>query len=107
MIKTLTSVGNNKAVILPSEMVKKYNLDKVVIEETEDGILIRSAVQKTNYKKAIEKLRKNKAALYKRIEFQANDPETIKYYAKSANNFSDVALDIRLRSKKLINRSTK
>lgn len=94
MIKTLTSVGNSKAVILPSEMVKKYKLEKVVIEETDEGILIRSAVQNTNFQKAIEKLRKNKAALYKRIESQANDPETINFYAKSANNFSDVDLDI-------------
>lgn len=94
MIKTLTSVGNSKAVILPSEMIKKYKLDRVVIEETEEGILIRSAVQSTNFQKAIEKLRKNKAALYKRIESQANDPVTTNYYAKRANNFSDVDLDI-------------
>ena len=39
-------------------------------------------------------MRKNKAALYKRMESQAKDPETIKYYAKGANNFSDVDLDI-------------
>ena len=94
MIKTLTSVGNSKAVILPAEMVKKYKLDKVVIEETEDGILIRSAAKDSNFQKVIEKLRKNKAAIYKRIESQANEPETVKYYAKRANNFSDVDPDI-------------
>ncbi len=94
MIKTLTSVGNSKAVILPSEMIKKYKLEKVVIEETEEGILIRSAIAETNLQRAVEKLRKNKAAIYKQIESQAKDPETIKYYAKEANNFSDVDLDI-------------
>lgn len=94
MIKTLTSVGNSKAVILPSEMIKKYKLEKVVIEETEEGILIRSAIAESNFQRAVEKLRKNKAALYKRIESQAKDPETIKYYAKEVNNFSDVDLDI-------------
>lgn len=94
MIKTLTTVGNSKAVILPSEMVKKYKLERVVIEETDDGILIRPAVPNTNLQKAIEKLRKNKSAIYKRIESQANDPETINYYAKSDNNFSDIDLDI-------------
>ena len=94
MIKTLTSVGNSKAVILPSEWVKRYKLEKVVIEETEDGILIRPAVQTTNFQKAIEKLRKNKVALYRRMESQANDPETINHYAKSVNNFSDVDPDI-------------
>ncbi len=94
MIKTLISVGNSKAVILPAEMIKKYKLEKVAIEETEDGILIRSAAQTTNFQKAIEKLRKNKAAVYKQIESEASNPETIKYYAQSANNFSDVDLDI-------------
>jgi len=94
MIKTLTTVGNSKAVILPSELVKKYNLEKVLIEETDDGILIRSAVQKSDFQIAVEKLRKDKDALYKRIETQANEPETIEYYAKSANNFSDVDPDI-------------
>lgn len=94
MIKTLTSVGNSKAVIIPSELVKKYKLEKVIIEETEGGILIRSAVENTTFQKAVEKLRKNKAALYKRMESQANDPETINFYAKSANNFSDVDPDI-------------
>jgi antitoxin component of MazEF toxin-antitoxin module len=94
MIKTLTSVGNSKAVILPSEMIKKYKLEKVIIEETEEGILIRSAVTDTNFQKAVERLRRNKKAIYKRMESQAKDPETIQYYAKSANNFSDVDLDI-------------
>ncbi|HRK54619.1 MAG TPA: hypothetical protein PK185_11945 [Cyclobacteriaceae bacterium] len=75
-------------------MAKKYKPDKVVIKEADGRILIRSAVKETNFQKAIEKLRKNKKALYKRIESQANDPETINYYAKSANNFSEVDLDI-------------
>ncbi len=94
MIKTLTSVGNSKAIILPSEMVKKHKLEKVLIEETDEGILIRSAIQTTNFQKAIDKLRKNKMQLYKRIESQAKDPETIKYYAKKANVFSDFDLNI-------------
>ena len=94
MIKTLTTVGNSKAVIIPAEMIKKYKLEKVVIEETEDGILIRSAVQDTDFQKAVEKLRKYKTTLYKRIESQANEPETIAYYSKSANNLSDIDLNI-------------
>ena len=93
MIKTLTSVGNSKAVILPADMVRKYKLEKVVIEETEDGILIRPVVQHTSFQKAVEKLRRKKAAVYRRIETQAQEPETRAYYAKSANNFSDVDPD--------------
>lgn len=95
MIKTLRSVGNSKAVILPSDMIKKYGLEnKISIEETEDGILISAAVPKSSYQKSIEKLRKNKTAIYKRMEAQANEPETIAYYASHANNFSDVETDI-------------
>jgi hypothetical protein len=70
-------------------MIKKYKLEKVVNEETDDGILIRSAIQNTNFQKAVEKLRKNKTALYKRMEAQANDPETVDFYSKNANTFSD------------------
>ncbi len=94
MVKTLTSVGNSKAVIIPSEMIKKYKLERVVIEETSEGILIRSADEESPMQKALEKLRKNRAAVYKRMESQANEPETRTYYAKPANNLSGVALDI-------------
>lgn len=94
MVKTLTSVGNSKAVILPAELVKKYKLEKVVIEDTEDGILIRPAVQDTGFHRTVEKLRKNKTTLYKRIASQASDPETIKHYTKSDHNFSEVDTDI-------------
>ena len=94
MVKTLITVGNSKAVILPAEMIKKYGLYKVTIEETADGILIRSAVETSNFQKAVEKLRKYKSSLYRRIETQANDPETIKYYGKDANDFSEVEPDI-------------
>ena len=93
MEKTLTLVGNSKAVILPAQMVKKLGGDKVIIEETEDGILIRSASQ-SSFQKTVEKFRKNKTAIYKRMELQASDPETIRYYSNPVNNFSEVDLDI-------------
>lgn len=93
MVKTLTSVGNSKAVILPAELIKKHKLDKVLIEDTEEGILIRPASTITSFHKEVEKLRKNKTALYKRMEKQANTPDTIRYYA-SAANLSDVDPEI-------------
>jgi antitoxin component of MazEF toxin-antitoxin module len=93
MEKTLTVVGNSKAVILPAQMVKKLGGDKVIIEETEDGILIKTAV-KSSFQKAVDKMRKNKAAMYKRIEIQASDPETIKYYSNPSNNFADLDTEI-------------
>jgi len=94
MVKTLTSVGNSKALILPSEMIKKYGLEKVVIEETDEGILIRSAIKKTGFQKALDKLKKEKSTVYKRIESQANEPDTIQYYARNSNNFSGTDTDI-------------
>lgn len=90
MIKTLTTVGNSKAIILPSDLIKKHNLKRVVIEETDEGILIRSADQESRFQRALNKLKKNKAAVYKRMESQANEPETITYYANKATNLSDV-----------------
>ncbi len=53
-----------------------------------------SAIQNSKFQKTIDKLRKNKTALYKRIESQVNDLATFKYYAKDANNFSEADLDI-------------
>jgi len=94
MLKTLTTVGNSKAVILPSEMIKKFRLaDQVRVEETQDGILIRSA-EKSSFESKIEALRKDKIAVYKRMEAQANDPETQLFYSKAENNLSDLDLDI-------------
>lgn len=90
MIKTLASVGNSKAVVLPAEMVKKYKLDKVVIEETEEGILIRPVTSPSKFEKAISKLRKNKTVVYKRMESQANTRETISYYKKVAKTEVDI-----------------
>ncbi len=93
MVKTLRQVGNSKAVILPLEMIKKYGLDQVILEETNSGILIRP-VTKSNYHDTLEKLRKGKKALYKRMELQAKDPKTIKHYARLANNFSETDTNI-------------
>jgi antitoxin component of MazEF toxin-antitoxin module len=87
-------VGNSKALILPADLIKKYDLEKVIIEETEDGILIRSANRQTGFQKTLEKLRKNKSALYKRIRSQAENAETLKYYSQRTVNFSDVDTDI-------------
>jgi hypothetical protein len=49
---------------------------------------------KAEFKKAVETLRKEKDQLYTRMKSQANDPETIRHYAESANNFSDVDTDM-------------
>ena len=93
MIKNLTKIGNSKAVIIPVELIKKYQLNKILIEETEEGILIRSADELDSFHLAINKLRKNKTALYKRIEIQANDTETVKYYNQERNAVADIDLD--------------
>lgn len=94
MIKSLTSIGNSKAVIIPAQMIKKYNLEKVLLEETENGILIRPAGSDTDFHEAVEKLRQNKDELYSRMKSQASDASAIQYYANAANNLSDIDLDI-------------
>ena len=94
MIKTLTTVGNSKAIILPSVLIKRYNLKKVTIDATEDGILIRPVEVKTSFQRKMELARKNKAALYKQMEKEANDLKTIAYYNNPDNTFEDVDTDI-------------
>ncbi|MDP2040350.1 MAG: AbrB/MazE/SpoVT family DNA-binding domain-containing protein [Algoriphagus sp.] len=94
MVKTLTKLGNSKALIIPAELIKKYGLDEVILEEKPEGILIRSAVKRTGFQKSVDELRQYKTEIYSRIELQANEPETIEYYKKSANDLSDIDLDI-------------
>lgn len=92
MIKTLTNVGNSKALILPKRLVNKYKLDQVSIRETPEGILIAPAKSKPDFQERLEKLRKNKKAIYIKIAKQASDPETIRYYDEEA--LYDVDTDI-------------
>jgi antitoxin component of MazEF toxin-antitoxin module len=60
MVKTLTKLGNSKALIIPAELIKKYGLNEVILEEKPEGILIRSANENTNFQKAVEDLLKYK-----------------------------------------------
>jgi antitoxin component of MazEF toxin-antitoxin module len=94
MVKSLTTVGNSKAVILPSVLVKRYNLKKVTIEATEDGILIRPVETKTSFQKKMDTARKHKRAIYKKMEEEANDPRTIAFYNNQNNTFENIDLDI-------------
>ncbi|MEI9921674.1 MAG: AbrB/MazE/SpoVT family DNA-binding domain-containing protein [Bacteroidota bacterium] len=95
MVKALTKVGNSQAVILPKQMIVKFKLGRtVMIEETEDGILIRAVQKETSFQKKLRIARENKDAIYKRMRDQANDPETKAYYADPENNFGDVAIEI-------------
>jgi antitoxin component of MazEF toxin-antitoxin module len=90
MVKTLTNVGNSKAIILPSALVKRYNLKKVTIEATDEGILIRPVEEKTAFQRKLENARKNKASIYKRMAREAKDPKTIAFYNNPDNTFEDV-----------------
>lgn len=95
MIKALTKVGNSKAVILPAQMIIKYKLGrKVMIEETEDGILIRSVQEETSFQKGLRKLRANKQKIYARMKRQAEDPKTKAYYANPENRFDDAQPEV-------------
>jgi len=92
MIKTLTNVGNSKAVILPKRLISKYGLKKVVIQETDSGILIKSAEgEEQTFQEKLDKLKKSKKEVYARMKVQAQDPETIAYYEN--NDFSEIDVD--------------
>jgi antitoxin component of MazEF toxin-antitoxin module len=95
MVKKLTKVGNSQAVIIPAQMIARFKLGrKIIIEETEDGILIRAIREETSFQKGMQKLRANKEAIYKRMTEQANDPKTKAYYANPENKLDDAGLDI-------------
>jgi len=94
MKKKLTTVGNSKAVILPSELIKKYKLadGDLIIEETEAGILIRPSHEVSAFAKALDNLRSKKYEIYKRMSEQANDPAAQAYYA--GTDLDDVDTEI-------------
>lgn len=92
MIKTLTNVGNSKALILPKRLIDKYKLDKVTIRETEEGILIIPAEEKaSSFHEKLKALRDNKDLVYARMKDQSEEPETIAHY--QGNDLSEVDVD--------------
>ncbi len=93
--KTLTSVGNSKALIIPSDLIKKYGLESVIIEETAEGLLIRSASKESDFQKKLEQLKKYKNEVYSQIELEVNDPEVKEYYLNPQNNFSEADPDVK------------
>lgn len=95
MVKALTKVGNSQAVILPKQMIVKFKLGRtVMIEETEEGILIKAVQKETSFQKKLRKLRENKEEVYRKMREEANDPEVIAFYANPNNHIGDLANEI-------------
>lgn len=95
MVKGLTKVGNSQAVILPKQMIVKFKLGRtVMIEETEEGILIKAIQKETSFQRKLRLARKNKEAIYKRMKKDANDPEIQAYYSDPKNTLDDVDQEI-------------
>ncbi len=92
MIKALTNVGNSKAIILPKKLINKFRLDKVRIQETEEGILITRAKGFLSFQEKLEILKKNKSKVYAKMKVQAEDAETMAYY--KSNDISEIDLEI-------------
>lgn len=90
-VKTLTNVGNSKAVILPKRLIEKYKLDHIILKETEKGILIVPA--QDSFQEKLEALRQQRSKVYERMTAQASDPEAIAYY-QSEEALGDVDVDI-------------
>ena len=94
MRKSLIIVGNSKALIIPASLIKKYDLHQIIIEETEEGLLIKSATKIDSFQKKVKKLIRNRSLICRRMNAQASHPDTIKYYADPENNFSEVDVDM-------------
>jgi antitoxin component of MazEF toxin-antitoxin module len=95
MIKSLTKVGNSKAVIIPKQMIIKFKLGRtVMIEETEEGILIKAAQKETSFQRKLSKLRDNREEERRKMREDANDPKAIAFYRNSRNHLGDLANEI-------------
>lgn len=93
MIKSLTTVGNSKAVILPKRLIEKYELEEIELQETPDGILVRSAKDKTlSFHDKLEALRKDKKKIYSQMKSQADDAETRRLYDQTDLDKVDVEI---------------
>ncbi|MEQ8807986.1 MAG: AbrB/MazE/SpoVT family DNA-binding domain-containing protein [Imperialibacter sp.] len=94
MVKSLTTVGNSQAIILPKHLIEKYHLEKVTLEETSEGILIRPHKSADNpFQKKVEAARASKAQIYERMRAAANDPEIIDFYQQESQS-ADIDLNI-------------
>lgn len=91
MEKSLITVGNSKAVILPKQLVDKFQLDQVSIREVEQGILIAPAGQ-PSFHDRLEGLRRDKDQIYQRMKAQAQESEAIACYDTEA--LPDIDLDV-------------
>ena len=97
MIKALTKVGKNQALIIPAKMIIKYKLGKkVMIEETENGILIHAVhrEKQSSFQKKLQKLRDTKEQWSKRMREDSNNPEIRAHYTNANNNLSDIEPEI-------------
>ena len=92
MIKTLTTVGNSKALILPKHLINKYHLDQVTIHEVEQGILIKPVAHPSSFQYKLAQLRQDKQQVYADMKQQAEEAETIAYYENEA--LPDIDVDI-------------
>ena len=92
MTKTLTTVGNSKALILPKRLIDKYHLDHVTIHEVEQGILIKPVTVPPSFQDQLAQLRENKQQIYATIKQQAEEAEIIAYYNNEA--LPDIDLDV-------------
>lgn len=91
MVKSLTKVGNSKAVIIPKQMIAKFKFGRtVMIEETENGILIRAVQKETSFQRKLRALHSNKEEIKRKFRQAANDPRVQAYYKNSDNIFDDV-----------------
>lgn len=92
MVKTLTNVGNSKAIIIPKNLIDKYHLERVSLEEVDGGIMIVPQGRQISFQEKVEVLRSKKAEVYARMNKQANDPDVIEHYQNES--IDDIDLDI-------------
>ena len=90
----IRKIGNSRGIIIPQSLIEKYDLKRVRLEETDEGILLVSKNDKSEFEKRVEELRRTKDQWKAQMREDANDPEIIEYYKKEAKTMGEVDLEI-------------
>lgn len=91
----IRKIGNSKGIILPKKIIDKYHFcDLVIINEGEDGITIKPVKRKSLFREKLEKASAHKTQLYKTMEQEANNENTIAYYKNQIEEIGNIDLNI-------------
>lgn len=87
----LRKFGNSKGIIIPSSLIKKYNLQSIELIETDKGILIKSIKNISLLQQKIESSQLNRKKIYEEMKSQADNMTSKEHsdYENEVEDFND------------------